>query len=282
MDENSWIMKQREKNLRCSRFFDEMETIYSGKKRNRLFHYTTFESFRSILHDGKIYLTPYKMAKSRVKEIMESKTTIGTSIEILLGFYEMMASYSYACFIYDLDESLINALSVMSFGKLSSGGKCVCIELDADKLITPGECLKGRMCYNDSYPIYPLKDTSIDTLAGIASFFRNNSERFLFYKRSCWEAENEYRIWGRNGQGIDVANAITSVYLSTADKNLLSSVQSLCEGIPVMQINTGESPVNLEPISGFESYFKSVNMFLDIGNAVENYAFYHYDLNHIF
>lgn len=283
MKDMAWLNAQKLKNPRCTEFFRDLEMIHKADNRKRLFHYTSVDNFIKILQTGKIKLSPYTLAKSRVKEILESKISIGTPIEILLGFYELMNKFGYACFISGMDDNITGSLSVLIMGRHSAFTKNVCLELDAEKIKLPNGCIYGNICYRDNYPIYPLKDTKIDSVKKMESYFKENAEQFLFFKRSCWNVENEYRIWGRKGQEIDISEAINSIYISSNDLKMVDSIRShVKSGVPVTQICQGLYPSEVEPIEGLNSFFESTNMALKIIAAEDDFMRFHADKNHIF
>lgn len=283
MKDIAWLNAQKLKNPRCPEFFRDMEMIHKADNRKRLFHYTSVDNFIKILQTGKINLSPYTLAKSRIKEILESKISIGTPIEILLSFYELMSKIGYACFINGIDDNITSALSVLIIGRHSAYTKNVCLELDADRLKLPSGCIYGSMRYNDNYPVYPLKDTKIDSVSKMESYFKENAEQMLFFKRSCWNVENEYRIWGRKGQEIDISEAVNSIYISSNDLQMVDNIRSKVKGsVPVTQICQGLYPSEIEPIEGLSSYFESANIALKIIAAEEDFMRYHADKDHIF
>lgn len=103
----------------------------------------------------------------------------------------------------------------------------VCVEIDSDKLKIGQTIYKDDIKYTDKIESTHLKwiDTSPSEAAQL--FVLENLDKLFFTKHSHWEHENEYRLISKEDEFLDIAEAITAIYVLWEDHSTLNKVKRM-------------------------------------------------------
>lgn len=190
----------------------------TGKDRyKRLYHYTSFDTF------VKIWLTKHLLfgTVTSTNDIQEadisSSITNMQQVPLAQAYRDIRTSFKQISFTMDYDTYLMGCMSPMMWGLYADKRKGVCIELDYDKIIFPKDCIKGPVKYKKvlkkNTQIPPEAKSSND----IKRYIMKNKNELFLTKQASWKGENEYRILSYNPDYLDIAEAITCVYLTSYD-----------------------------------------------------------------
>lgn len=189
-----------------------------GKNRyKRLYHYTSFDTF------VKIWLTKQLRfgTVTSMNDIQEAY--IGSSIvnlqQVPLGqaYYDVRTSFKQISLTMDYNTYLMGCMSPMMWGLYADKRKGVCLELDYDKIEFPKDCIKGIVKYKNVLKKNAEIPTEAKSINDIRKYIIKNRNEQFFTKQTSWKGENEYRVLSSNAEFLDIADSITSVYLTSYD-----------------------------------------------------------------
>jgi hypothetical protein len=218
-----------------------------GKDRyKRLYHYTSFNSFVKIWLTKSLLFSESK----NVNDLQEAHDSISTQnwfqIPLIYACNDIKSEYRQISLTMDYDSYLQGCMSTMMWGHYGDRNHGVCIELDYDKLELPKTAKGGPVKYVKYLPKNVLLDPKIASIKDLRQFIRKNIKEIFFTKQICWKDENEFRIISDVDKSLDIANAITAVYLTDYESMECLLVEKLVnEVVPVKCLRYIENNKNI-------------------------------------
>lgn len=199
-----------------------------GKERyKKLYHYTSFDTFVKIWLTQRLKYSPV----SRVNDIQESQVNSSVptlnQMPIIWAYNDIRSSYKQISLTMDFDTYMKGCMSPMMWGHYADKRNGVCIELDYDKLNIPESAFSSPVKYRTILNKSTLLDKDIYTISQIRKYIKKNRNNIFFTKQKCWSGENEYRIISYTDEYLDIAGAITAVYLTSCDSDECIFVEKL-------------------------------------------------------
>lgn len=211
-------------------------------KGKKIYHYTSFDSFVKIWLSKKLLLGEV----SNVNDLLEHKYSLEfpnwSYLALDEAFRDVRNSYKQISFTLDY-EQLKGYECAMMWGQYADKARGVCIEFDFDKLTAHfnNNMEDGFVEYCDRLPKMPALANE-RTIGDIRNFIRNHRKEIFFTKLTVWEYENEYRIISDKEDFLEIADAISAIYLTSCTSNECIWVEMLLSStsIPVLALHITE------------------------------------------
>lgn len=189
-----------------------------GKERySKIYHTTSLHSFMLIWAKKRLRFSPL----TGVNDIKEIDVSIINEnprlLPMLFAMQDVRKAYKQISFTMDFDSAIKGYASPLIWGIYGDKNNGVCIELDYDKLKLPTSCFCGIVEYKENAKGRIELPKDIATVNSLKSFIQTHQKELFFVKDKCWEHENEYRIICDTDEYLDIADAITSVYVANID-----------------------------------------------------------------
>ena len=187
--------------------------LKGAKRYEKLYHYTSFESFVKIWLNKTLSFSPVTGVNDIQEKIIEASVNNLNQVEIAKRLIEIRKSYKQVSFTMDYDTYLKGCMSPMMWGLYAGKTRGVCIEFDYNKIQFPHGCLRGIVSYKAILKKYHCLSPDVKTEDDLEKFIRTNQKEFFFTKHKCWAGENEYRVLCNECDYLNIENAISAVYL---------------------------------------------------------------------
>lgn len=197
-----------------------IKETYSEQNREnqytKLYHYTSFDTF------VRIWLSQQLKFGSvlGVNDLEEGRCDVQNfrieQFPLILAYEDLRRSYKQISLMMD-DDSQAGCMSPLMWGHYGDKSKGVCIEFNAEKLHIPDTCFAGKVMYQEHIEKKRDFDSSIQTIAQVREYIKQNKDDIFFTKLKCWEAENEYRIISNQDDFLNIKGAISTVYLTSCE-----------------------------------------------------------------
>lgn len=215
------------------------------EKQKRLYHYTSFESFVKIWLSQSLLFSK----TDKVNDILEKNKALSTynvQKDIFDAYQEEITKYKQISLVMDYDSYITGAMSPMMWGHYGNNGDGVCIELDPAKLNLENIIAKP-IEYCGFIPCAPPLPGTLHK-ENITEYVSNKLDVLFFCKSIDWQGENEYRLVKRleecsTEDKLDISEAITAIYVTSAFSSTCKFVEKLVGDIPVkfFHFNTVEN-----------------------------------------
>lgn len=210
----------------------------------KLYHYTSLESFSKIWISHSLLFSNSKGTNDifEVKKMLSIGSCIlpyngePTILEVQGHFNKMfwkeVNKYKQISLIQDYKDGTKGYASPMMWGHYAQKGKGVCIELDFDKIKFPNGCIHKEVEYTNEVPVINLTDgVDLHTIDLIKNYIEKNIDTIFFKKHIHWEHENEYRIVSKNCSALNIAHAITNIYVQYQSEDIeCKIIEKIIEG----------------------------------------------------
>lgn len=208
--------------------------LKGAKRYEKLYHYTSFESFVRIWLNKTLRFSPVTEVNDIQEKIIEASINNLNQVEIAKRLIEIRKSYKQVSFTMDYDTYLKGCMSPMMWGLYAGKTRGVCIELDYNKIQFPHSCLKGIVSYKSILRKYHCISPELKSEDALIKFIRTNRKELFFTKHKCWAGENEYRVLSNECDYLNIENAISAVYLAYENSSELEMVCKLVgNAVPV-------------------------------------------------
>ena len=208
--------------------------LKGAKRYEKLYHYTSFESFVRIWLNKALRFSPVTGVNDIQEKTIEASVNNLNQVEIAERLIEMRKTYKQVSFTMDYDTYLKGCMSPMMWGLYGGKTRGVCIELDYNKIQFPHGCLKGIVNYKSILRKYHCISPDVKTKDDLEKFIKTNQKEFFFTKQKCWAGENEYRVLSNKCDFLNIENAISAVYLAYENSSELKMVYKLVgNAVPV-------------------------------------------------
>lgn len=236
----------------------------------KLYHYTTFNSFCSILMQQQLKFSNWTNCndvyeRDKVYQLTDHNNEykgkkFSAEVQRLFreNVFEEVERYKQVSFCLDYKDTKGYA-SPMMWGHYArdyqrSG---VCIEFDSSK-IKPSSSnailYQGKISYRKNLTATKMDGVDKEKVDAAQRFVIKNRKQFFFRKHFHWKFENEYRYISKNCDYLDVSKAITSVYVLNGDKVTLESVKRIImdtRKVSFIQVG-GLKSLELNPMSVYD------------------------------
>ena len=209
----------------------------------KLYHYTTFTNFCSIWIQQRLKFSEWTNCNDvyeREKTYKYTQLSLeyngkryppGVLRQFLSKVFKEVEQYHQLSFCLDYKD-IKGYASPLLWGHYArdyqrSG---VCLELDSSKirLIPMGaKIYKGKIDYKNN--LIPTHIGGVNAEKGDAAekFVKMNRKQLFFHKHPHWKFENEYRYISKNCEYLDIADAVSCIYVLGEDEITLQSVKHL-------------------------------------------------------
>ena len=212
--------------------------LKGAKRYEKLYHYTSFESFVRIWLNKNLRFSPVTGVNDIQEKIFEASVNKMNQVEIAKRLIEIRKSYKQVSFTMDYDTYLKGCMSPMMWGLYAGNTRGVCIEFDYNKIQFPHNCLRGMVSYKAILRKYHCISPDVKTEDDLDKFVRTNQKEIFFTKHKCWAGENEYRVLSNKCDYLNIESAIDSVYLAYENSPEIDLVQKLVRGAVPIRIFT--------------------------------------------
>lgn len=197
------------------------------EKYSKVYHTTSLNSFMLIWAKKRLKFAPITGLNDMLEAALSISHESPQLLPMLFAMQDVRKAYKQISFTMDFDSSIKGYASPLIWGVYGDKNNGVCIELDFDKLKLPVNYFCDIVGYDDTtkYKIEIPED--VVTVNSLKSFIRAHQKELFFVKDKCWEHENEYRIISDVDEYLDIADAITSVYVANLDGMAFEIVDEL-------------------------------------------------------
>lgn len=155
---------------------------------------------------------------------------------VFCAYKEEISKYKQVSLVMDYDSYLTGAMSPMMWGHYGCHGNGVCIELDPTKLNLE-KIIAKPVNYCGYIPCAPPLDPTL-CKDGIPHYVAGILDILFFCKSVDWQGENEYRLIKKTEDSskdefLDISEAITSIYVTSAFSKTCEFVEKLVGDTPV-------------------------------------------------
>lgn len=232
-----------------------------GKDRyKRLYHYTSFDTFVKIWLTKQLKFGEIKSMNDIQEADFASSISNMQQLPLLYAYNGVRTSFKQISLTMDYDTYLKGCMSPMMWGLYADKRRGVCIELDFDKIEFPKDCIKGIVRYKKVLK----KSAEIPSIAksinDIRKYIIKNKNESFFTKQNSWKGENEYRIISSNSAFLNIADAITAVYVTTYDSLDCLLVEKLInDQVPVQYLHYINSGSMARPVLSDTKKYREQN-----------------------
>ena len=217
------------------------EKLKGAERYKRLYHFTSFETFVKIWLTKKLRFSPTK----NVNDILEARTSVALhnpqQQPLMYAFFDCKAKFKQISLTMDYDSYMYGCMAPMMWGYYADKRKGVCIQLDFEKLNLSAPLLYGPVKYVNYLKIIVYLDPIIKSIADLMKFIRKNKQTLFFTKDKSWAGENEFRILSDTADYLDIADAISCIYLTEYDSTECLLVEKLVNDVvPIKCIRYNE------------------------------------------
>lgn len=217
------------------------EKLKGAKRYKRLYHFTSFETFVKIWLTKKLRFSPTK----NVNDILEARTSVALhnpqQQPLMYAFFDCKAKFKQISLTMDYDSYMYGCMAPMMWGYYADKRKGVCIQLDFEKLNLSAPLLYGPVKYVKYLQHSVYLDPNIKSIAELIKFIRKNKQTLFFTKDKSWAGENEFRILSDTTDYLDIADAISCIYLTEYDSPECLLVEKLVNDVvPIKCIRYNE------------------------------------------
>ena len=217
-----------------------LEGEYPGRKLKgkdkyeRLYHYTSFDSFVKIWFSQTLKFSPLP----NVNDIQEAESSFSTYninwLPVLAAYKDVRMSYKQISFTMDYDSYFKGCMSPMMWGLYADKRKGVCIEFDFDKLQLTKDCIAHHIIYKSILKKSKRISPNVKTIKQVRSYIKKKKIETFLTKHKCWSGENEFRIVSDKDDYLDIKGAISAVYLTSCCSTECLLVEKMVNGtVPV-------------------------------------------------
>lgn len=202
-----------------------------GRERfSKIYHTTSLNSFMLIWAKKRLKFAPLIGVNDMKEPTLAISHENPQLLPMLYAMQDVRKAYKQISFTMDFDSAIKGYASPLIWGVYGDKNNGVCIELDYNKLHLPANCFCDVVEYKDitKHQIKIPKD--IVSVNSLKSFIRAHRKKLFFVKDKCWEHENEYRIISDADEYLDIADAITSVYVADLNGLAFEIVDELLKG----------------------------------------------------
>lgn len=210
-----------------------------GKDRyKRLYHYTSFDTFVKIWLTKQLRFGAINSMNDIQEAVFTSTSSNMQQLPLLHAYNDVRTSFKQISLTMDYDTYLMGCMSPMMWGHYADKRKGVCIELDYDKIEFPKDCIKGIVRYKKVLKKSAEIPPTIKSVNDLIKYIIKNKNDLFFTKQTSWKGENEYRVISSNSAFLNIADAITAVYLTTNDSLECLLVEKLInDQVPVQYLH---------------------------------------------
>lgn len=159
----------------------------------------------------------------------------------MYAFFDCKAKFKQISFTMDYDSYMYGCMAPMMWGYYADKRKGVCIQLDFEKLNLSAPLLYGPVKYVKYLQHSVYLDPNIKSIADLMKFIRKNKQTLFFTKDKSWAGENEFRILSDTADYLDIADAISCIYLTEYDSTECLLVEKLVNDVmPIKCIRYNE------------------------------------------
>ena len=217
------------------------EKLKGAERYKRLYHFTSFETFVKIWLTKKQRFSPTK----NVNDILEARTSVALhnpqQQPLMYAFFDCKAKFKQISLTMDYDSYMYGCMAPMMWGYYADKRKGVCIQLDFEKLNLSAPLLYGPVKYVKYLQHSVYLDPNIKSIADLMKFIRKNKQTLFFTKDKSWAGENEFRILSDTADYLDIADAISCIYLTEYDSTECLLVEKLVNDVvPIKCIRYNE------------------------------------------
>lgn len=210
------------------------EKLKGAERYRRLYHFTSFDTFVKIWLTKKLRFSPTK----NVNDILEVRTSVSLHNHqqqpLIYAYLDCKAKFKQISLTMDYDSYMYGCMAPMMWGYYADKRKGVCIQLDYEKLALSKPLLYGPVRYVKYLPHTVYLDRNIKSIRDINRFIHRNKKTLFFTKDKSWAGENEFRILSDTRDFLDIADAISCVYLTEYDSTECLLVEKLVDNaVPV-------------------------------------------------
>ena len=197
----------------------------------KLYHFTSLESFFKIWVSKQLLFSKPERLNDSFERLKYIDSSSPESLEHYLNksfnkYFNILSEYKQISFSLDSYEEE-GFKSPMMWGHYAHNNNGVCIELDYEKLPNLNKAFSGKVKYDYKVPCLPFDKRMISDESDIQEFIDINQHVLFFIKHKHWEHENEYRIISRDMKSLNIADAITRIYVYDKSSVNTSVVQYL-------------------------------------------------------
>lgn len=187
----------------------------TGKEKySKVYHTTSLNSFMLIWAKKRLKFAPITGLNDMLETALSTSHESPQLLPMLFAMQDVRKAYRQISFTMDFDSSIKGYASPLIWGVYGDKNNGVCIELNYDKLKLPAKCFHDIVEYKDTIKCQIEIPKNIVTVNSLKSFIQTHQKELFFVKGKCWEHENEYRIISDVDEYLDIADAITSVYVA--------------------------------------------------------------------
>lgn len=211
----------------CVTFSFPGKPLKGKEKYSKVYHTTSLNSFMLIWAKKRLKFAPI----TGLNDMLETALSISHESPQLLpmqfAMQDVRKAYKQISFTMDFDSSIKGYASSLIWGVYGDKNNGVCIELDYDKIKLPAKCFCDIVEYKDTIKCQIEIPKDVVTVNSLKSFIQAHQKELFFVKDKCWEHENEYRIISDVDEYLDIADAITSIYVANLDGMTFEIVDEL-------------------------------------------------------